>query len=262
MGAVLALLASLGRQVIRFAEFFGHTTRLALAATADIVSGAVPVRLAIDQIAFVGYNSLPIVAVTMLFSGMVFAYHTAERAAMAGAGNLVGWVVAETMCRELGPVMVAIVVAARAGSAMTAQIGTMKVTEQLDALRAMAVSPVVYLVAPRLAACVLMVPGLAFLGDLVGVMGGYIMAVATPRINPVTYLQGIPGHLAGWTIIAGVIKALVFGIIIAIVACHEGLNCKQASEDVGNATTRSVVYCIMLIYAANLLLTRWLYPLR
>jgi phospholipid/cholesterol/gamma-HCH transport system permease protein len=145
---------------------------------------------------------------------------------------------------------------------MAAEIGTMKVTEQIDALRAMAVSPVVYLVAPRLIACLLMVPALAFIGDVVGVGGGYVMSAFTPSINPVAYLENIPAHLEAWTIVAGIIKAVVFGFIIAIIGCHQGLYCRQASEEVGKATTRSVVYCIMLIYAANLLLTKGLYPPR
>jgi phospholipid/cholesterol/gamma-HCH transport system permease protein len=219
-------------------------------------------RLVVDQLAFVGFNSLPIAVVTMAFSGMVFAYHTADRAAMAGAGSLVGWLVAETMCRELGPVMVAIVVSARAGSAMAAEIGTMKVTEQIDALRSMAVNPIFYLVVPRLIACVLMVPALAFIGDVVGVMGGYVMALLTPSINSIAYLSNIPSHLEAWTVIAGVIKAVFFGWIIAIVGCHQGLHCRQASEEVGHATTRAVVFCIMLIYAANLVLTKGLFPPR
>jgi phospholipid/cholesterol/gamma-HCH transport system permease protein len=255
-----ALLSSLGGRVLRFLDFFGQLTQLMLVTLGEILRGAIPGRLVVDQVASIGYNSLPVAAVTMLFSGMVFAYHTATRAAQAGIGDLVGWLVAETMCRELGPAMVSIVVSARAGSAMAAEIGTMKVTEQIDALRAMAVSPIVYLVVPRLIACVLMVPALAFLGDIIGVGGGYIMSAFTPQINPHTYLANIPGHLAPWTIGAGVIKAVFFGFIIAIVGCHQGLTCREASEEVGRATTRSVVFCIMLIYAADLVLTKALYP--
>ncbi len=171
-----------------------------------------------------------------------------------------GWLVAETMCRELAPVLITFVVAARAGSAMTAELGTMKVTEQIDALRAMATDPVNYLVLPRYVACIVMVPLLVFVGDAVGVTGGYLMALFSPNINHAMYFASIPGNLETWTLLAGIVKSVFFGLIIALVACHQGLNCKMASEEVARATTRSVVYSIMLIYAANLLLTTMLFP--
>ena len=143
---------------------------------------------------------------------------------------------------------------------MAAELGTMKVTEQIDALRAMATDPVEYLVLPRFLACLIMVPILVLVGDVLGVVGGYVMAAATPGVNAAAYFANIPGNLKVWIVAGGVIKSVFFGVIIALVGCHQGLTCRMASEEVGRAVTRSVVYCIMLIYAANLLLTAIVYP--
>ncbi len=253
------MFAWVGRAVINLLQFLGATFILNNRVLAGILRGRVEYQTTVTQIAHVGVNSLPIVTVTMLFSGMVFAYHTATRASMMGVGSLVGWLVAETMCREIGPVFTSIVISARAGSAMTAELGTMKVTEQIDALRAIAVNPIHYLVVPRYLACLVMVPIMVLIGDTIGVLGGYLLGVFVPQINQQAYLANIPGRLELWTVSAGIIKAVAFAIIIAIVSCYEGLSCKMASVEVGKATTRSVVYCIMLIFAANFILTMILY---
>ncbi len=250
-----SLLSATGRQVIAFFSYFGETTRLQLDILVGLVKGRLEYKTTIAEMAFVGVASLPVVAVTMIFSGMVIGYHMAIVTGQLGVSNYAGRVVAETMCRELGPVLVSIVVAARVGSAMAAELGTMKVTEQIDALRAMATSPVDYLALPRWVACGLMVPTLTFVGDIIGVTGGYLMAVLMPELNAGAYWTHIPGTFEAYTLVAGIGKSAVFGIIIAIVGCHQGLTCKMASEEVGRATTRSVVYCIMLIYGANLFLT-------
>ena len=253
------LLASLGRKIIAFFGFFGETALLHMETVRGILWRKVEYRATADQMAHIGVESLPIAAVTMVMSGAVLAYHGAIETSQWGVDQYAGWLVAEMMCRELSPVLVAFVVAARAGSAMTAELGTMKVTEQIDALRALAVSPVNYLVCPRYIACLVMVPILVFLGDVVGVLGGYLMAVTTPFLNAGDYFAFIPGHLQWVTILGGVTKGLFFGMIIAIVSCHQGLNTGMASEEVGKATTRSVVYCIMLVYAADLLLAPLLF---
>ena len=255
-----ALLSALGRQLIQFLRYFGETTLLHLGTWRALFTARVEYRGTIRQLAEIGVNSLPIAVVTMTFSGMVIGYHMAVQAGKLGVSQVVGWLVAETMSRELAPVLVAFVVAARAGSAMAAELGSMKVTEQIDALRSMATDPVEYLVAPRYVACLVMVPLLTFIGDIVGVSGGYLMALISPVINQTVYFSSIPGHLAAWTVMAGIIKAAVFGIIIAVVGCHQGLSARMASEEVGRATTRAVVYSIMLIYAANLIMTTMLYP--
>ena len=257
---MLSAIAALGSYVLRGLAFFGETSELHLRTLVHVSRGSIELHPTVAQMANVGVSSLPIVAVTMLFSGMVFALHVADQAATLGASQYVGWAVAETMARELGPALTAIVVAARAGSAMAAELGTMKVTEQIDALRTMATDPVQYLVVPRYLAALTTVPMLVLIADVIGVSGGYIMANLTAEMTASQYFGSIPGNLEQWTVAAGVIKGVFFGIIIAIIGCHQGLYTERASEEVGRATTRAVVYCIMLIYAANLVLSYLLFP--
>jgi phospholipid/cholesterol/gamma-HCH transport system permease protein len=256
----LPLFGALGFQVLAFFRYFGELTLLHWDTWKGLLLGHLSLRETVKQMADIGIGSLPIAVVTLVFSGMVLAYHVAHSAQRYGAASFIGYGVAESVCRELGPVLVAIVVAARAGSSMAAEIGTMKVTEQIDALRSMAVHPVDYLVAPRYVAGVILVPVLAFVGDVVGVFGGYLMAVISPYINQATYFASIPGSVLPWEVLAGLVKAVVFGMVIVLVGCHQGLYCEMASEEVGHATTRSVVYSIMLIYAVDLALTAVLYP--
>jgi phospholipid/cholesterol/gamma-HCH transport system permease protein len=257
---VLQLINTLGVRVLSFFSFFGETFVLLLHTIGGLFHRPAERHQTVYQMAQVGIDSLPIVAITLLFSGMVLAFHTAQQAGRLGVGNLVGWLVAESMCRELGPVLAAIVVAARAGSGMTAEIGTMKVTEQISALRALATDPVHYLVLPRFLATLVMLPMLTLIGNSIGVIGGYLIAAGTGKINPAAYWDNIPHNLQTWTVAGGVLKTVFFAIIIAIVSCHQGLTCRMDSEEVGRAVTRSVVYCIMLIYAANLLLTAIIFP--
>lgn len=256
---MLPAIEEIGRATLRLLSFIGETTNLHLRTLAHIGRRNFEVSSTVRQMAQVGVSSLPISGLTLLFSGMVFSYHIADQASGIGARAYVGWGVAETMARELGPALTAMVVAARAGSAMAAELGTMKVTEQIDALRTMATDPVAFLVVPRYLAALVTLPMLALLGDFIGVLGGYVMAGATAHMSAYEYFNSIPGNLELWTVVAGVIKALFFGIIIAVVSCHQGLYCKMAAEEVGRATTRAVVYCIILVFASDIILTVFLY---
>lgn len=257
---MLRILTNLGQHVLNFFGFLGQLVILLQYTLRGLTRDAHERRQTIAQMAEIGIGSLPIVVVTMVFSGMVLGYHMAHQAGKLGVSSLVGWLVAETMCRELGPVLTAVVVSARAGSAMAAELGTMKVTEQIDALRAMATDPIDYLVVPRFQACLVMLPLLGLIGDVVGVCGGYIMSLIAPGINSSAYFMNIPGRLEPWTLCGGLVKCFAFAVVIVIVGCHQGLNCRMDSEEVGKATTRSVVYSIMLIYAVNLVLTAIVYP--
>lgn len=250
----------IGHNLIAMLRFFGGIVLLNNRALSGIFRGRFSLKNTIHQMAHIGIESLPIVAVTMTFSGMVLTYHAAIQLGMLGTTDLVGWLVAETITRELGPALSCIVISARAGSAMTAELGTMKVTEQIDALRSMAVNPIDYLVVPRWLACFVMVPIIVLIGDVIGVSGGYLFSTLTQEINSQTYISNIPGNLELWTVFAGIIKSYAFAAIIAVVGCYEGLSCEMSADEVGRATTRSVVYCIMLIFAANLILTTVLFP--
>lgn len=203
----------------------------------------------------IGVNSMPIALVTIVFSGMVLALYTAAQMEQQGLGQYVGGLVGLTMARELAPVLAAVVVAARAGSAIAAEIGSMKVTEQVDALRALATDPVRYLVSPRLVACVAMLPVLALFGIVVGTAGGYLVA-STQGISRGLFFGSVRQYVVFSDVFLGCLKTAVFGAIIAIVACHQGLNTRGGASGVGNATTRSVVLCIVFIYAADFIITR------
>ena len=225
-----------------------------------MVRGGISLSDTIYQMARIGLGSLPVVLLTATMSGMVLAWHLGQQAATIGGQDLVGWAVAEIICRELGPALTAVVLAAQAGSAMAAELGTMKVTEQIDALRAMATSPVEHLVVPRLVAATLVMPALVLLADLFGVAGGYVLGAGLGGLSGARYLDSIQANLAPWLVLAGMGKSVFFGIIIATVGCQQGLSAGFSAEEVGKVTTRAVVYCIVLVYAANLLLTALFFP--
>ncbi len=245
--------------LLRPFEAFGEMVGLTADAAGHVVRGGVDYRQTMDQMAQTGFHSLPLVLMTLGFTGMVMAFHGLQQSSKLQADQLVGWVVAEAFCRELGPVLASIVVAARVGSAFTAELGTMKVTEQIDALRALATSPTRYLVVPRLMACLVMVPVLALAGDVAGVGGGYLYVTNSHAITGSLYLSSIQDNLDPATAIAGIAKAIFFGLIIAVVGCHQGLYCRQAAEDVGRATTRSVVVSIVAIFISDYFLSKLLF---
>jgi phospholipid/cholesterol/gamma-HCH transport system permease protein len=210
-----------------------------------------------EQMAFIGVYSLPIALITITFSGMVLALYTASEMAKQGLGQYVGGLVGLSMARELAPVLAAVVVAARAGSAIAAEIGSMKVTEQIDALRSLATSPIQYLVVPRFIACVSMLPVLALFGFICGSLGGFIVA-QTEGISRASYFDSMRQYMTFMDVFIGILKTTVFGAIIALVACHQGLNTSGGATGVGRATTRSVVLCIVFIYMADFVITRLL----
>ncbi len=216
-------------------------------------------RLTIAQMAHLGVNSLPIVSLTLLFAGMVMTLQIVDILLRYGAQSTLGGIMSIAMGRELGPILTGVVVAGRVGAAMTAELGTMKVTEQIDALRCMAVNPVAYLVVPRFAACVIMVPVLAFYGYLIGTAGGYAVAVFGAGLTHFSYINSIELFTAISDVVYGLIKAMFFGGIIALIACYEGMHAKSGAEGVGQATTRSVVTSIIFIFICNYVLSILLY---
>lgn len=209
----------------------------------------------IRQMALLGADSLPIVLMTILCTGMVFSVQTAKEFVRFGAASSVGGIVAIAMGRELVPVLVGVVVAGRIGAAIAAEIGTMKVTEQIDALRVMATDPVRFLVAPRFLAIVCMMPVLIVFANAIGNFGGYLVAHYYAGISTFSYVNSIKMFAEAYDLLAGMLKGAVFGGIIAIVGCHKGLTAKMGAEGVGLATTASVVLSIILIFIADYFLT-------
>ena len=205
---------------------------------------------------------MPIAILTAFSSGGVLALYTANTLTDFGAGSLVGGVIALSVVRETGPIITAITMIARAGSAITAEIASMKATEQIDALRALAVSPIDYLVVPRVLASLIMVPLITIFSDVAGVIGGGLIA-STKGIGRHAYVDSFRLLLepSGADILEGLFKALVFGLILVIVSCREGLASEGGAAGVGQATNRAVVLAIMLVYTADLLLTWLLRPI-
>lgn len=208
-----------------------------------------------SQMVFVGVESLAIAFFVSMFTGIVIAMQTAPQLAPFGATIYVASLVAVSLARELAPVLTALIVAGRVGSAMTAEIGTMKVSEQIEALETIALNPVRFLVVPRFIALVVMLPCLTIIADLAGIIGGFIVGVFSLRINPALYLDVTFRFLQPKDILTGLVKALVFAAVIALVACYKGLNTRGGAEGVGKATTQSVVMSFILIILFNCILT-------
>lgn len=255
---IIRYLESVGRKTLDVLEYFGAMMILIYR---TILQLRRPPKIShvLTQMAHLGVDTLPIVALTMLFTGMVITLQTANEFIKYGAQSTVGGIVAIAMGRELGPVLAGVVAAGRVGAAITAEISTMKVTEQIDALRVMATDPVRYLVAPRLIACMIMLPLLVVFADVIGTIGGYIVATAYAGINSITYLQSIETFVVVHDITGGLVKSICFGAIIAIVGCYQGLNAPDGAVGVGKATTQSVVGAIIMIFISNCFLSLLLY---
>lgn len=212
-----------------------------------------------DQIYKVGVSSLPIVFLTAMFTGMVLALQSAYQMQRVSAQMYIASLVALSMCRELGPVLTALVVAGRVGASITAELGTMKVTEQIDALETLATNPIKYLVVPRFLALVLMLPLLTVYADFVGMFGGYLVGVFKLHINPNMYLNMTGSFLQLKDVYTGLLKSVVFAVIISIIGCYEGFRTSGGAEGVGRSTTLSVVISFILIIAFDCLFTALFY---
>lgn len=208
-----------------------------------------------EQMLFVGVRSLLIVFFVTLFTGIVISMQTAPQLESLGAVIYVAGLVAVSITRELGPVLTGLVIAGRVGAAMSAELGTMKVTEQVEALESMALNPVRFLVVPRFLALIIMLPCLTILGDAVGIFGGYLIGVFNLHINPGLYIDTTFRFLTAKDIMTGIAKSFVFGGIIALIGCHYGLNTSGGAEGVGKATTTSIVTSFILIIVADCILT-------
>lgn len=245
----------LGKKIINMLETVGQVVILTGHTFFHLFHGKKRYGNTIRQMSHLGIDTLPIVLLTMLFTGMVMTVQTAHEFLKYGAGSTVGGVISLAMGRELGPVLTGVVAAGRVGAAIAAEIGSMKVTEQIDALRVMATNPVAYLVVPRTIACVIMVPLLVVFADAIGTFGGYFVATQYYNISASTFTTSITNFAVLNDITGGLIKAAVFGFIIAITGCFKGLNAGQGAEGVGHATTGSVVTSIVLIFVTNYFLS-------
>ena len=241
------------RTLNEFFLFIGEFSILLARAWRFILKGAVDLRDTVNQMAFIGVASLPIVIVTVAFSGAVLSLYMAQLVVRWGLGSYTGAVVGLSIAREIGPVLTSVVVAARSGSAIAAELGSMKVTEQIDALRALAVSPVQYLVVPRLLAGIVMLPVLAVFADIVGTAAGYLIAV-TNGVAGGGYISSLKAQVLPYDVVMGLVKTVFFAVIIVIVGAQQGLRTAGGATGVGRSTTNAVVISIVIIYVLNFFL--------
>jgi len=250
----MGLLRSLGRSVL---TLFTVTGRIGIFTANGVLHCFSPpffYRLVGQQMIEIGFYSLPVVGLTAIFTGMVLALQSYSGFGFAGESTIAN-VVVWGITRELGPVLAGLMVAGRVGAAMAAEIGTMRVTEQIDALTTLSTNPFKYLVAPRIIAGVTMLPLLVLVADVIGVLGGYLVGVNKLGFNGATYLANTWENLEALDVISGLAKAAAFGTIISLMGCYHGYNSQRGAQGVGTATTNAVVSASILILIANYFIT-------
>jgi phospholipid/cholesterol/gamma-HCH transport system permease protein len=253
---VFGFLASIGRSVIALLTATGRVTLFTL----ETVSHAIrppyyPVEFG-KQLLTIGYFSLPVVGMTALFTGAALALQIKAGGGSVGSEQLVPSVVAIGIVRELGPVLAGLMVAGRISSAIAAEIGTMRVTEQIDALTTLSTDPLKYLVLPRVLAALVAMPLLVTVANVIGILGGYLIAVGTFGFNPSAYIKNTLAYIDTISVVSSLVKASAFGFILGLMGCYHGYNSGRGAYGVGQATTNAVVSASILILAANYALTQ------
>ncbi len=251
----LAILARLGAAVLSILAVFGRVAIFAFDALTHIVRPPYYPREFAHALLNIGWLSLPVVGLTAIFTGGALALQIYAGGARFNAEAVVPQIVAIGMVRELGPVLVGLMIAARVTSSIAAEIATMKVTEQIDALVTLSTHPMKYLVAPRVLAALLTVPVLVGIGDIIGIAGGYTVAVKNLGFNSAAYLQNTVDFLETRDIVSSLVKGAAFGVIASIMGCYYGMNSGRGAQGVGRATKSSVEAAAVLILAANFVLT-------
>lgn len=254
----MATLDKLGGKILRFNDILGEMALLLGQTFFFFREAPRNLQSIMTQMMIIGYETLPVASVMAFFVGMVLALQTGIELNKYGGQNIIGAIVGHSMVRELGPVMTSFLVAGRAGSAMTAELGVMTVYEEIDALRTLDINPVRYLAMPRFIACLLCVPALVIFTDSIGIIGGAIVSHLHPKIfvSYATYYDSLTDALKLREIGNGLIKSVVFGGIIALVSCYVGFKTTGGARGIGQSTTRSVVLSFMLILVADFFLTR------
>lgn len=256
---MLKLFILMGKKTMAFLYFMGGLSNLAFQTMCAVFQPPFKRERIFEQAKRTGYDSLPIVSLIGLFIGVILALQTAVLMQRLGSEMYIASIVALSLVRELGPVITSLVVAGRVGASITAEIGSMQVTEQIDALETLATSPIKYLVVPRFLALSFMLPVLTLYANIIGIIGGYIICVYKLGIASSLYLNITFEGLLFKDLFTGLIKTIFFGMIIAFVSCYEGFNVEGGAEGVGSATTRSVVTMFILIITADCFFTALFY---
>ena len=260
---MVRLFNALGAPILAFFQYLGEIVLLAADTFRSIFTHKLRWKLFLNQIVEIGLLSQLVVVITGGFTGAVFTAQTFFQFNKLGMGSAVGAVVSVSICRELGPVLTALMVAGRVGAAMSAEIGTMKVTEQIDALRALAVYPTDYLVVPRSLAMMISMPLLVAECIAVGIAAGYFIAIFLLEINGTYYMANMVRWTRNRDIIMGLSKAFCFGVLIVFISCHKGLTAREGAVGVGRATTEAVVNASLAVLICNFFLTMlfsFIYP--
>ena len=252
---LLGLLARLGRSVLGMLAAVGRIAMFAGAIVSHLFRPPFYPREFAQQLLQIGWLSLPVVGLTALFTGGALALQIYAGGARFNAESVVPSIVAIGMARERGPVLGGLMVAARVASSIAAEIGTMKVTEQIDALVTLSTNPLKYLAVPRVLAATLSMPVLVAVGDAIGIMGGWLVGVTRLDFNSSTYIFNTGQFLETWDVGSGLVKGAVFGFIVALMGCHHGMTSGRGAQGVGRATKAAVVAASVLILAANYVLT-------
>ena len=248
-------LAAIGRLFLSFLVTIGDLSLFTSRALVQGLRGPFYPRMIIRQMIDIGYYSLPVVGLTAIFTGMVLALQSHTGFSRFEAESAVATIVVLSMTRELGPVLAGLMVAGRVGASMAAEIGTMRVTEQIDALTTLSTDPFKYLVWPRLMGGLLMLPLLVLVADIIGVFGGYIVGIYKLGFSAHEYLKRTFEFLETEDVVSGLVKAAVFGFLVALMGCYQGYNSRGGAQGVGAATTKAVVSASILILTANYIVT-------
>jgi phospholipid/cholesterol/gamma-HCH transport system permease protein len=246
---------SIGRAVTSFVEETGALATFFVSILCRLFRGVPRRRVLVPILYEIGVRSVPVVLITGTFIGMVLAVQAYTQFKMMHMESRLGAIITMTLVSELGPVLAATMLAGRVGSAMAAELGTMRVTEQISAVSALGSDPRQYLVVPRFIACVLLIPLLAAFGDAIGMFSGWAFSTQVLRINSYQYWAYAIDFVTAWDIMAGLVKSVFFGCSIAIVACHRGFHCGSGAEGVGRAATESFVLSFIAILGLDFLLT-------
>ncbi len=249
------IFAPIGRSTLLFLGLVGKLARFTANSLWHCVSPPFFLRLTGHQMMRIGYYSLPVVGLTAFFTGGVLALQIFIGGSRFNAEGIVSSIVVLGITRELGPVLAGLMVAGRVSASIAAELGTMRVTEQIDALTTLSTNPFKYLMAPRIVAAVICMPLLVAVADAIGVMGGFIVSVQSLGFNPAAYLKNTVDFLEPQDVTSGLIKAAVFGFIIALMGCFHGYHSKGGAQGVGRATTNAVVSASIMILTANYIMT-------
>ncbi len=253
---ILESCRTVGRSILHFFESVGRLSSFAVRSLYFIFVPPYYPRMIFRQFIDIGYYSLPVVGMTTLFTGMVLALQSYSGFSRFEAEGAIATVVVLSITRELAPVMAGLMVAGRIGASIAAEIGTMRVTEQIDALRTLATNPFKYLVVPRIMAGLLMLPILVLIGDIIGIFGGYLIAIYKLGFNQAGYLNQTWEYLEYMDVVSGLVKAAVFGFVVALMGCYNGFYSDRGAQGVGRATTNAVVSSSILILILNYFVTQ------